>query len=211
MIIAIDGPAASGKGTLGRRLAQHYGYHHLDTGLLYRGVAASLLAVATPLDDEAAAIAAAHKLDLSTLDPKTLGGHTVGGAASQVAIMPGLRAALLERQREFARRPPGAILDGRDIGTVVCPDADAKIYLTADPVVRARRRAAEIGVGNGGSEAFERILADIRERDARDASRPVAPLRPAADAHLLDTSGMDIEAAFRAAVSFIDRAAPRRM
>ncbi len=154
MIIAIDGPAASGKGTLGRRLAAYYGYHHLDTGLLYRAVAAALLSTETRLDDEAAAVAAAHRLDLSTLDPKTLGGHAVGGAASRVAVMPALRAALLERQREFATRPPGAILDGRDIGTIVCPDAPVKIFLTADAVVRARRRASEVGVGDRGSEAF---------------------------------------------------------
>ena len=210
MIIAIDGPAASGKGTLGRRLARHYGLNHLDTGLLYRAVAASLLASETPLDDEPAAIAAAEKLDLDRLDPKTFGGHEIGGAASRVAVLPGLRAALIERQRDFARAPPGAVLDGRDIGTVVCPDATVKIFLTADPIVRARRRAAEIGLGPGPSAAFDRILADIRERDARDMGRAVAPLRPAADAHLLDTSEMDIEAAFRAAVDIVDQASPMR-
>ncbi len=210
MIIAIDGPAASGKGTLGRRLSGHYRLNHLDTGLLYRAVAAALLAAGRPLDDAEAAVAAALDLDLAALDPKTLGGHDIGGAASRVAVMPPLRSALIAVQRGFARRPPGAVLDGRDIGTVVLPDATAKIFLTADAVVRARRRAAEIGAGNPGSPGFERVLADIRERDARDSSRAVAPLRPADDAHLLDTSGMDIEAAFRAAVGIIDQAVQRR-
>lgn len=208
MIIAIDGPAASGKGTLGRRLAAHYGLNHLDTGLLYRAVAAELLDSGRPLEDEAAAVAAARHLNLDAISAPRLSGHAIGSAASQIAVMGPVRAELLERQRAFARRPPGAVLDGRDIGTVVCPDAEAKIFLVADAEVRARRRAAEIGAGD--PEAFARVLADIRERDQRDRNRPIAPLRQADDAHLLDTSGMDIEAAFRAAVDIVDRALRER-
>jgi cytidylate kinase len=204
MIIAIDGPAASGKGTLGRRLARHYGFHHLDTGLLYRGVAATLMEAGFTVDNELAATAAANDLVLESLDPSELAGHLIGGAASKVAAMPAVRAALLDRQRAFARRAPGAVLDGRDIGTVVCPDADVKIYLTATPEVRARRRAGDAAQSGGVDLAT--ILADILERDARDMNRPVAPLRQAADAVLLDTSGMDIEAAFRAAVDIVDQA-----
>lgn len=204
MIIAIDGPAASGKGTLGRRLARHYGFHHLDTGLLYRGVAATLLEACFAVDNELAATAAANDLVLEALSPAELGGHQIGSAASKVAAMPAVRAALLERQRDFARRAPGAVLDGRDIGTVVCPDAEVKIYLTATPEVRAQRRAGDAAQSGGADIAT--ILADIIERDARDMNRPVAPLRQAEDAVLLDTSGMDIEAAFRAAVDIVDKA-----
>jgi cytidylate kinase len=209
LIIAIDGPAASGKGTLARRLAAHYGLRHLDTGLTYRAVAAALIAHGRSLDDEAAASRIAAEIDLDRLDRRRLSTHEVGEAASRVAVLPRLRSALVARQRAFAQAPPGAVLDGRDIGTVVCPDADAKLYVTAAPQVRAARRAAEMQAA--GLEADEvDILADLVRRDARDSARADSPLRPAKDAHLLDTSAMDIESAFRAAVEYVDRAASAR-
>ncbi len=205
LIIAIDGPAASGKGTLARRLATHYDLKHLDTGLTYRAVAAALLESGSDLADGIAAQAAAAALDLSTLDRQPLSGHEIGEAASKIAVLPALRRQLVEKQRAFAAQPPGAVLDGRDIGTVVCPDAAAKLYVTASPEVRARRRAAEMRqCGVAIDEAV--VLAELRRRDERDAARADSPLRPAADAHLLDTSEMTIEAAFRAAVDIVDRA-----
>ncbi|MBX3570240.1 MAG: (d)CMP kinase [Rhizobiaceae bacterium] len=203
--IAIDGPAGAGKGTLARRLADHYHLHLLDTGLTYRAVAHALLSCGLPLDDEAHAIEAAHSLDLGKMDRAVLSAHAVGEAASQVAVMPALRRVLVDKQRDFARRPPGAVLDGRDIGTVVCPDAEVKLYLTASAEVRAGRRLAEIEA-RGGTAEFSRILDDIRKRDERDMSRADSPLRPAADAVLLDTSEMDIEAAFLAACAIVDAA-----
>lgn len=203
LIIAIDGPAASGKGTLARRLATHYGLRHLDTGLTYRAVALALLDDGLPLDDEAHAVEAARAVDLGRLDRAILSAHRVGEAASRVAVIPALRRVLVEKQRAFAATPPGAVLDGRDVGTVVCPDADAKLYVTASAEVRARRRHNEI-VALGGQADFDEILADIRRRDERDTGRADSPLRPAADAHLLDTSQMDIEAAFLAAISVVD-------
>jgi cytidylate kinase len=209
MIIAIDGPAASGKGTIGKLLAAHFGLHHLDTGLIYRAIAETLLEARRPLDREDEAIEAAGGLRLDRLDADRLAGPAIGEAASKVAMLPGLRAALLERQRRFARRPPGAVLDGRDIGTVICPDADVKIFLVADPEIRARRRAAQLKMA--GPEGLARILEDIRRRDERDMNRPIAPLRRAPDAHLLDTSQMDIEAAFRAAVRIVDGAVTKRI
>ncbi|MCW5697028.1 MAG: (d)CMP kinase [Bauldia sp.] len=207
MIIAIDGPAASGKGTLGRRLAEHYGYHHLDTGLLYRAVAAALLEAGDPLDDEAVAVGMTSRIPLDGLDAPALSTHAIGEAASRVAVMPGLRAALVDRQRAFAAREPGAVLDGRDVGTVICPDAAAKIFLVASPEARARRRAAQLGLHS--QEGYRKVLEDILRRDERDTNRAVAPLRPAADAHLLDTTDLDIEAAFRAALSIVERAGER--
>lgn len=203
MIVAIDGPAASGKGTLARRLAARYGLAHLDTGLTYRAVAERLLAEGRPLDDEAAAIAAAEAIDLSALDRARLAAHAVGEAASRVAVMPGLRAALVERQRGFAARPPGAVLDGRDVGTVICPDADVKLYVTASPEARAQRRADELAAG-GAAVDRAAILADLERRDARDASRAASPMRPADDAVILDTTGLDVEAAFAAAVAIVE-------
>ena len=203
LVIALDGPAASGKGTLARRLATHYGLRHLDTGLTYRAVALALLDAGLPLDDEAHAVEAARRLDLARLDRAVLSAHRVGEAASNVAVMPALRRVLVDKQREFARTPPGAVLDGRDIGTVVCPDADAKLYVTASAQVRAKRRHDEI-LALGGQADFDEILADIRRRDARDEGRADSPLKPAADAHLLDTSQMDIEAAFLAAIAVVD-------
>lgn len=205
MIIAIDGPAASGKGTLARRLAAHYGLRHLDTGLTYRAVAAALLAAGVSLDDEAAAIAAAERLDLSSLDRERLSAHDVGEAASRVAVMPALRAALVRVQRAFAETPPGAVLDGRDVGTVICPDAPVKLYVTASAETRAQRRADELA-GRGEAADVDAILADLRRRDARDAERAASPMRPADDAILLDTTALDADAAFAAACGIVEKA-----
>ena len=203
IIIAIDGPAASGKGTLGKRLAAHYGLRHLDTGLLYRAVAKALLDEGTPLDDRAAAAAAARALDASAFDEKVLKSHAVGEAASLVSAIPEVRDALLDFQRDFGRSPPGAVLDGRDIGTVIFPDAEVKILVTATAQERARRRTLELkAAGSKVSEA--EILADILRRDERDTKRAVAPLKAAPDAHLLDTTHLDIDAAFRAAVAIVE-------
>nr|WP_210326118.1 (d)CMP kinase [Oricola nitratireducens] len=203
--IAIDGPAASGKGTLARRLAAHYGFRHLDTGLTYRAVAKAMLDAGMPLDDEAAAVDAARAFDIGNMQRDVLAAHEIGEAASRIAVMPGVRRVLVERQREFATRPPGTVLDGRDIGTVVCPDAPVKLFVIASPEVRARRRYHEI-LGNGGEAEEQAILADIVKRDERDMNRADSPLKPARDAHLLDTSEMTIEAAFRAARRFVDAA-----
>ena len=207
-IIAIDGPAASGKGTLGRRLAQELGLPHLDTGLTYRAVAHALLTASEPLDDEPTAIAAARRVDLGTLDRSVLSDHTIGSAASKVAAMSGVRKELVALQRKFAQTPPGAILDGRDIGTVVCPDAAVKFYVTASPQERARRRWNEMQL-KGQQAEFDGILADITARDARDMGREDSPLKPSADAHLLDTSQMDIETAFQQALDIVKRAHSR--
>jgi CMP/dCMP kinase len=205
MIIAIDGPAASGKGTLGKRLAAHYGLRHLDTGLLYRAVAQAVLAAGHGLDDAVHAAAAARTLDPAQFDEVVLKGHAAGEAASVVSAIPEVRAALLRFQQDFAAVSPGAVLDGRDIGTVICPRADAKIFVTASPEVRARRRALEMQrQGLAGNEA--EILADIRRRDERDIQRAIAPLRPAADAHVLDTSDLDIEAVVREAIAIVETA-----
>jgi cytidylate kinase len=204
MIIAIDGPAASGKGTLAKRIAAHLGFACLDTGLLYRAVATGVLARGASLEDEGAAAAVARTLDPDTLSDPRLRQPGVGDAASVVARIPAVRAALLDFQRDFARRKPGAVLDGRDIGTVVCPDADIKIFVTADVVVRARRRFEELRQrGEAVSEAA--VLDVIKRRDARDADRAEAPMRPAPDATLLDTSNLDIEAAFDVAIGLIKR------
>jgi cytidylate kinase len=208
-VIAIDGPAASGKGTMARRLAEAYGFAHLDTGLTYRAVAKALMDEGLPLDNEALAEEYAKKIDLSALDRAALSTHGVGEAASRVAVMPAVRRALVEKQRQFARTPPGAVLDGRDIGTVVCPDAAVKLYVTASAEIRAARRTDEIVAGGGAADSAA-ILEDIRRRDQRDMGRTDSPLMPAIDAHLLDTSEMDIEAAFQAAKAFVDEAIARR-
>jgi cytidylate kinase len=204
MIIAIDGPAASGKGTLARRIAAHFGLPYLDTGLLYRAVARDVRKRGGALEDSAGAAEAATLLDPETLDDPCLRDHGVGEAASIVARIPEVRAALLQFQREFATRPTGAVLDGRDIGTVVCPDADVKIFVMASPEVRAQRRHLE-KTARGEAVTLEAVLADIRRRDERDAGREAAPMRPAPDAVLLDTSDLDIEAAFDTAVGVISR------
>lgn len=203
MILAIDGPAASGKGTLGKRLAAHYGLRHLDTGLIYRAVAKSLLDAGQRPDDVVAAVAVAKVLDPGRFDEGALKSQAVGEAASIVSAIPALRAALVAFQRDFAAKPPGAVLDGRDIGTVICPGADVKIFITASPEVRARRRALEFkSLGKPMDEAA--VLADILRRDARDTGRATAPLQQAADAHLLDTSHLDIDAAIRAAIDIVE-------
>ena len=209
MIIAIDGPAASGKGTLAKRIAAHFGLHHLDTGLLYRAVARDVQRLGAALDDAERAAAAARALDPAGLDDPDLRKPGAGEAASIVARIPQVRAALLEFQRSFAQLSPGAVLDGRDIGTTVCPDADVKIYVTATPEVRAERRFLEMQ-GRGEAATYEGVLADIRRRDQRDASRDTAPMRSADDAFLLDTSNLDIEAAFDTAVGVILRKAGQR-
>jgi CMP/dCMP kinase len=204
MIIAIDGPAASGKGTLAKRVAQHFGLPVLDTGLLYRAVARDLLARGHKLDDAWAGAALAKSLDSASLADPALRGAKAGDAASVAAKIPQVRAALLQFQRAFANQDPGAVLDGRDIGTVICPNAHVKIFVTAAPEVRARRRHNEV-IARGETLTYEETLADILVRDARDAGRGSAPMIPAPDAHLLDTSEMDIEAVFQAAVGLIMR------
>jgi cytidylate kinase len=203
LIIAIDGPAASGKGTLARRLAAQYGLGHLDTGLTYRAVAHRLLELGLPLENVSAAEIAAKQLAFGEMDREVLSQHAVGEAASKVAVMPSVRRILVDKQRAFAIEGAGAVLDGRDIGTVVCPDASVKLFVTASPQVRARRRHDEM-TANGKGTSYETILADIEKRDARDMGRADSPLKPAADAHLLDTSQMDIEAAFSAAKMIIE-------
>lgn len=203
MIIAIDGPAASGKGTLGKRLAAHYGLRHLDTGLIYRAVAKAVMDAGQNPNDMAAATAAAKVLDPSRFDESALKTHSIGETASIVSAIPEVRAALLLFQRAFAAQPPGAVLDGRDIGTVICPNADVKIFVTATPEVRARRRAAEYRTqGRNIGEAD--VLADIIQRDKRDQSRATAPLKQAPDAHLLDTTHLDIDAAIGAAIDIVE-------
>jgi cytidylate kinase len=203
MIIAIDGPAASGKGTLGKRLAGHYGLPHLDTGLIYRAVAKALLDAGHSPEDRMRARAAAEALDPSRFDEAALKAQAVGAAASLVSAIPEVRSVVLAFQRDFGRAPPGAVLDGRDIGTVIFPDADVKIFVTASPEVRARRRAAELEQAGGRIDEAE-VLADIRRRDERDSTRAVAPLRAAPDAYLLDTTHLDIDAAFRAAIDIVE-------
>jgi len=207
MIIAIDGPAASGKGTVSKKLAAHYGLRHLDTGLLYRAVAKALLDAGHAPGDEARAVAAAKSINPARFDETALKRYDVGEAASVVSAIPGVRAALFNFQQAFAAAPPGAVLDGRDIGTVICPNADVKIFVTASPEVRASRRANELR-GRGERADEKTILADLLARDERDRSRATAPLLQAPDAHLLDTSALDIDGAFRAALALVER--PRR-
>ena len=209
MIIAIDGPAASGKGTLARRLATHFGLPHLDTGLLYRATARALLDTGHPLDDATAAVAAARALGLMEFDEQRLRGREMGEAASIVAAIPELRAALIDTQRGFAARPGGAVLDGRDIGSVICPHADVKIFVSASPEARAARRALELA-GRGEKVDYADTLEDIRRRDARDSGRGAAPLRRADDAALLDTTSLDKDAAFAAALALVRARLPAR-
>ena len=203
MIIAIDGPAASGKGTLGKRLAKHYGYRHLDTGVIYRAVAYALMEAGADLHDEVLAVSAALELDPEKFGTPILKTQKVGEAASVVSAIPKVREVLVNFQRQFAADPPGAVLDGRDIGTVICPDADVKIFVVADPKVRARRRTLEAKArGEDADEAA--VLQDILQRDERDKNRAVAPLKPAPDAYLLDNSNLDIEAGVRAAIDIVE-------
>lgn len=201
-VISIDGPAASGKGTLARLLARELGYAHLDTGLTYRAVAHALLQVGLPLDNEALGVEVANNIDFSALDRTILSAHEIGEAASKIAVMSDVRAALVAAQRSFSEKLPGAILDGRDIGTVVCPNADVKFYVTANAQVRADRRVQEIN-DKGDKAEPKSILQDIITRDERDMSREDSPLKPAQDAHLIDTSKMDIETAFHTTLALI--------
>ena len=203
IVIAIDGPAASGKGTLARRLAEHFSLPHLDTGLTYRAVGYALMQAGLPLDREELAEIVAENIDLGSLDRETLSAHEVGEAASKIAVMGNVRRLLVEAQQSFARSGSGAVLDGRDIGTVVCPDADVKLYVTASPEIRAGRRHREVDEKSGGA-AYEDILADIMRRDERDMARADSPLRPAEDAHLIDTTEMTIEAAFQQALAIVE-------
>jgi cytidylate kinase len=208
MIIAIDGPAASGKGTLAKKLAAHYGFRHLDTGLLYRAVALAVLSAGHKPTERDKAIAAAKTIDPATFDETALKRYDVGEAASVVSAVPEVRAALFDLQQNFAKAPPGAVLDGRDIGTVICPNADVKIFVTASPEVRAYRRTMELR-GRGENADEKAVLADILARDERDRSRSAAPLVQAADAHLLDTSALDIDGSFKAALALVEKARKR--
>ena len=207
MIIAVDGPAAAGKGTLARRLAGHFGLPYLDTGLLYRAVGMAVVEAGGDPETAEDAAAAARSLDPGRLADPRLRSETAADAASKVAAIPAVRAALLDFQRRFANAPAGAVLDGRDIGTVVCPHAGIKIFVTASLEMRAERRLKELQ-GKGVSAIPERVLADMRERDARDAARDAAPLVPAEDAIVLDTSALNAEAAFAAAVAIISERRP---
>ncbi len=203
MIIAIDGPAASGKGTIARQLAQVYGLHHLDTGLLYRAVAKAVLDSGYPPGDAAHAIEAAVALDPKTFDETALKTQAITEASSVVAAIPQVREALMNYQRAFATQPPGAVLDGRDIGTVIAPGADVKLFVVASPQVRAKRRVLELK-RRGEEAAEEEVFADLLRRDERDSRRTAAPLVQAPDAHLLDTTHLGIDATFRAAVAIIE-------
>jgi len=204
MIIAIDGPAASGKGTLARRLADHFGLPHLDTGLLYRATAAALIHADRDLHDVPAAVAAARGLSLTEFGEDELRGRAMGEAASIVAAMPEVRASLVRLQRDFAAKPGGAVLDGRDIGTVICPQAEVKIFVTASAATRAQRRALEL-VRRGEKADYAAVLQDIVKRDERDASRRDAPMAAASDAVKLDTTYLSIDGAFEAAVAIVEK------
>lgn len=193
--IAIDGPAAAGKGTISKAVAAHFGFAHLDTGLLYRAVGARMLAGEDPSD----AARALRAEDLKETDLRTA---DIAQAASKVAVLPEVRAALLDFQRAFARRAGGAVLDGRDIGTVICPGAEAKLFVTASPEIRARRRLDELQ-GRGQRADYDTVLADVKARDARDMDRAEAPLEPAPDAVIIDTSKLNIDAAIKAAIQAI--------
>jgi len=199
VIIAVDGPAAAGKGTIARALAQHFGYHFLDTGTLYRRVGLALLETSDDPRNVRAAVAIARNLNSHPYSDLELRTEAVGAAASIVAVIPEVRTALLAYQRNFPDQLPGAVLDGRDIGTIVCPNADVKLFITASPEVRARRRLTELK-SYGAAVSFDVVLADIRQRDERDRTRAVAPLASAADAVVIDTSEMTAEEAIAAAV-----------
>jgi len=202
MIIAVDGPAASGKGTVARALAKHYGLPHLDTGLLYRAVAYRVVQDKGDPENEGDALAACS-FDDALLEYPELKGEEIGRIASIVSAHPLVRATLIKRQRAFAQQPGGAVLDGRDIGTVIAPEADAKLFVTATPQTRARRRHAEMQKA-GSTLSLDKVLADIRARDRRDMMREAAPLAQAPDAHLLDTSYLSIDAAVQRAIALVD-------
>lgn len=208
MIITIDGPSASGKGTLAKRLAEYLGFAHLDTGALYRAVALSLIMQKKDPSDVAAAKAAAQNLDFDTLDNPDLRDEKTGKIASLVAALPEVRAELLAFQRNFAKNPPGGkkgvVIDGRDIGTVVCPNADIKFFITASPEVRASRRLLELET-RGKPVDPGQILKAVQDRDARDETREISPLKPAQDAHLLDTTNLDIDGAFEKALVILNK------
>jgi len=208
LIVAIDGPSAAGKGTLARRIAAFYGLAHLDSGLLYRAVGARLLAAGQDPQDAEAATAAAREVGFAELDSAVLREEKVAQAASRVAVIPGVREGLLDLQRRFAAAPPpgfkGTILDGRDIGTVVCPDASIKLFITASTAARAERRHREL-LGRGRESIYARVLQDMTERDARDRGRAISPLIPAADAIVIDTSSLDADATFALALDLIER------
>jgi cytidylate kinase len=204
LIVAVDGPAAAGKGTLARRLAAHYGLAFLDTGGLYRATALRILDAGGNPADPATAEAAARQVEAADLESPRLRGESVAQGASIVAAVPGVRAALLQFQRDFAARPPGAVLDGRDIGTVVCPSADVKIFVTASVEARAKRRYEELRQ-RGQQTIFGAVLQDLIDRDARDSQRRAAPLVPADDAVVLDTTELDPQAAFHAAIAVVEQ------
>jgi CMP/dCMP kinase len=205
MIIAIDGPAAAGKGTIAERLAAHYRLPHLDTGLLYRAVGKEMDERGLDVDNAKAAGKVARALDTHKLNDPNLRGREAGELASRVAVHEPVRSALLHFQRDFANRPGGAVLDGRDIGTAVCPDADVKIFVTASPEVRALRRTNELKA-KGRNVTFATILGEIRERDARDSGRAIAPMKPAADAEVIDTTHLNADEAFKEALAIVERA-----
>ena len=202
LVIAVDGPAASGKGTIARALARHFNLPHMDTGLLYRQVALNLWRWGGDPGNQFEALRACHELGFDHDDPE-LRTEPVSRIASAVSAYPGVRAALLERQQDFAAQPGGAVLDGRDIGTIIAPDADVKLFVTASPEVRAKRRMGEL-LARGMPSHYEDVLADIRARDQRDSKRDIAPLKPAEDAILLDTTDLDIEAAIAEAIRLVE-------
>ena len=204
-VVAIDGPAASGKGTLARRLAERFGLAHLDTGKLYRAAAALVLEAGADPGDAGAAAAAARRVEPARLADPALTSETVARASSIVAAIPAVRDALVALQREFAARPPGTVLDGRDIGTAVCPDAAVKLFLTASPAARAERRVRELRQRDAAA-IYEDVLQDMKERDARDSQRRVAPLAAAPDAVILDTTRLDADQVFERASDIIARA-----
>lgn len=203
MMIAVDGPLASGKGTIAKALARHFGLPHLDTGALYRATAIAVIDAKIDPADEAAAAGAARTLDIAAIDEDRIRTAEAGAMASRVAALPAVRAALYDLQRAFALQPGGAILDGRDIGTVICPDADVKLFITAKAETRADRRWRELAA-KGDPISYQTVLAQTRERDSRDAERADAPMRAAEDATLLDTSSLSIDAAIAAAVRIVE-------
>ncbi|WP_300544005.1 (d)CMP kinase [Maricaulis sp.] len=204
MIIAVDGPMASGKGTIAKALAAHLSLPHLDTGSLYRATGVAVLDAGVSPEDHTACAALARDLDVSAIDEARIRTAQAGAMASKIAAIPAVRDALFEVQRAFATQPGGAILDGRDIGTVICPDADVKLFVTADPETRARRRWAEL-TASGETLSFDAMLEQTRERDRRDAGRSDAPMRPADDAILLDTSSLSIDAAVATAIRIVEK------